>query len=150
MTLEQRIGHLERQNKRLMRSIVAIGFVFGLVAFAGGQRAVRDGTFETVRAENFKIVDSDNNLRGQFGMVEGNPVLFIRSTKDRGIAIKARSGNPEIELLGSKNSRVIIGANPNAAGLMCSFDKGNVIVMAQDDPIVSVTDKNGDLAWINP
>ena len=106
--MEKRLAKLERTNRWLMLAMS----VLCLLAIIGWSSQVPP---KEIRAQGFVLVDSEGNVLGTFGIVDGHP----------GLRLGKYSGKPH----------VIIGADDGAAALMISNGTG-------DKPLLWLTADN--------
>lgn len=85
-TLEKRVQRIERINRVLLAGLGCTFVVLVLVA------AGRSG--DPVRAPAFEIIDGNGKVRGELGLRDGNPGLFLKdeSGVDRLLAVHEPDG----------------------------------------------------------
>jgi hypothetical protein len=71
--LEQRVEHLERQNRRLRIVGLFVSVLIGLVFLMGQAQGVP----EEITAKKFLLMDDDGNYRGVLNVTEHGPVFAL-------------------------------------------------------------------------
>ncbi len=117
MTLEDRIGRLERQNRWMKcAAVTAIGLFVTL-----GQSKPQD----IITARGFAVVDEKGKLRGMFNVAEGEASLWLNDKKN-GKPVVGLSSEPAMIMLdGNEHGRIALGVSPGIEG----GDKGPGITL---------------------
>ena len=106
MSLEARVGRLERENRRLRAGTVAVlAVVVGLVCVAATKPAQK-----VVRARQFEVVDGKGKKRAVLGgLTDGRVGLSVTDTnsKERVELVMSRDGGAHLGL-GDKHSGVVL------------------------------------------
>jgi len=127
LTLQERVGRLERQNWRLKVGMLAVLAVVGGLVFMAATNPVA----KVVRAERFELVDAKGKVRGLLTLVGGiGPKLLLFGNGD--------------------NARAMLWLTPNGNPELCLYDedgRGGVGLMVGDDvnPRLTLRDKEGTL-----
>jgi len=126
-TIVERLGKLERQNRRLKCAVVATLIAFGALAIIGQTTYKR----RMIRAQEFQLVDSHGKLMGR---------------------MRADGNNPELELYNQHGiSAVALYAYDNGNTgqlLLSSVDSGETTKTSADSDVMSRPD--GKVLWRAP
>ena len=99
--LEERIGRLERENKRLKRwGVVGMLAVVGLALL--GQAAPKGGVQDVVRTRLLEVVDDGGNARAGIRVGSHGPQLaFVDASGKQLVALGVAAGGPALMLQGA-------------------------------------------------
>ncbi len=159
-----RLRRAERTIRRLRLYLLAlVVLVLGMCVYVWitGQLGAR-GSFETVAARSFKLVDRAGNLRGGLGTSKEKGT-FLTLTDDRqnprvrlGVAsVQAPGKGASLVLAGERGApRAVLRMAPGEGPRWTLMDpEGNrrfLVDVGEGDPDVLLLDRNENVAWRAP
>ena len=148
MTIDQRLGRLEREN-RWMRGIGAVGVAVAAAVLLMGQGKQTEGWH--LVAKSLTINDADGTPRIRLGQERGPPQLvFLDATGRPYITLGQTSSGPLLRFRDKKMVRVVLSTTPDgAASLLFTDPKGKsrcgLGVDPDGSPSVEIRDQDGDV-----
>lgn len=144
--LEWRVARLEASNKRLRMFLI----VFGCAVVAMGATRMEDQrrvAAEVVQATEFRLVDSQGNMRGTFTTMQGYPQLSVLSSSGAVASLTphqislSRAG----DVIGTGTFTLQFAEDSTAAGLRIAGEHGEMrFVALKDGPAFEIRDSTGN------
>jgi len=139
----ERLGKLEKQNRRLQRGILAAFTAFSAVILMG-QAAPSP---RIVDARKFVLKDANGNVRGWMGIVgEGSELVLGNDSARPMITLKVSTDAGDLHFYGSRSSGMNLGVNSGSpsVSIQDADRQGSAgLTFGKNGPSLSLEDGNG-------
>ena len=139
----ERVGKLEKQNRRLQRGMLATFIAFSAVILMG-QAAPSP---RTVDAQKFVLKDANGNVRGWMGIVgKGSELVLGNDSAKPMISLRVSNDSGDLHFYGERRSGMNLGVNsgnPSISILDADGQGGAGITFGKNGPSLSLEDGNG-------
>ena len=125
MTMEERLGCLERQNQRMKKGLIALTLAMASAMSMG--QVISSPIQNVIRARKFEVVNGKGNTMVELGSTRLFGYLFVSNQQGKVIATVStnHSGDGMIRTLDSEGRPLIVlSSKKNGESFIATFKRG--------------------------
>ena len=125
MTMEERLGCLERQNQRMKKGLIALTLAMASAMIMG--QVISSPIPNVIRARKFEVVNGKGNTMVELGSTRLFGYLFVSNQQGKVIATVStnHSGDGMIRTLDSEGRPLIVlSSKKNGESFIATFKRG--------------------------